>query len=897
MNCDRVLSGQDFPEESCSEPANDSEAQPEHYRCLCQQASNPIKAMEERCRTLLNSATLMMWSSASDGLCNFFNQSWLTFTGRTLEQELGEGWLEGVHPEDKEYCLSTYQSAFDARQDFEMEYRLRRADGEYRWIRDRGAPLWEPDGSFEGYAGSCFDITEQKQAEAVLNHSNQLFRALAENAPDIITRFDRQLRHLYVNPAAQGVSGMSPQEFIGKTNRELGLPEPQVSLWETVMQRVFASGCEEVMEFEFFTPSGQKFYQARVVPEFSDSGLVEMILCVTRDITELHRVQEALLKSQEKLSLHVQQTPLAIIEWDTDLEITEWNPAAEAIFGYRKAEIIESSWQALVPLEARERVLQVFKDLLTLKQGIQCTNENLTKDGRTITCEWYNTPLIDQEGNVVGIASLAQDISQRRRVEEALRISEYRYYSLARLSPVGIYRTDAEGGCLYVNKRWCEMTGLTLGEALEDGWLCTVHPDDRERVVSEWQQAVREQRSFQSEWRLLHPNGAIAWIVTQAVTEVGDSGTVVGYVGTLTDITESKLAEAALRQQTERERLMVAIQGRIRASLNLEEILNTAVVEVRQLLECDRVVIYRLLPDKTGSITTEAVLSDYPAILGSTFPKEAISKNWYQYYCQGKLRVINELGHYDSDSKLFEQMHPFGVKAALRAPLLENNKLWGLLIAHQCTAPRFWQPFEEHLLSTLATSLSVAIQQAQLYQRLEAANQELQRQVSLDGLTQIANRRRFDEHLEYEWRRLSREQAPLALILCDIDYFKLYNDTYGHLVGDRCLQEVAQAINSAVKRPADLVARYGGEEFAVILPHTKAHGAIFVAEKIRTLVRRLHIAHAHSPAKEITLSLGITVTVPSPKSSLEQLITTSDQALYEAKAQGRDRLLLKPCPE
>ncbi|MDZ7993095.1 MAG: PleD family two-component system response regulator [Nostoc sp. EfeVER01] len=184
------------------------------------------------------------------------------------------------------------------------------------------------------------------------------------------------------------------------------------------------------------------------------------------------------------------------------------------------------------------------------------------------------------------------------------------------------------------------------------------------------------------------------------------------------------------------------------------------------------------------------------------------------------------------------------------------------------------------------------IQQSQLQQKLEAVNLELQRLVTIDGLTQIANRRRFEEYFSQEWHRLKREQRPLSLILCDVDFFKLYNDTYGHRVGDRCLQKIAQAIKDIIKRPGDLVARYGGEEFAVILPNTDIDGAIHVAKKICHTVRTLAIPHQNSQVSSyVTISVGFTTEIPQPDSDLEEMIAAADRALYKAKAAGRDRFV------
>jgi diguanylate cyclase (GGDEF)-like protein len=219
---------------------------------------------------------------------------------------------------------------------------------------------------------------------------------------------------------------------------------------------------------------------------------------------------------------------------------------------------------------------------------------------------------------------------------------------------------------------------------------------------------------------------------------------------------------------------------------------------------------------------------------------------------------------------------------------------------------------QEIVLARITTHLtiqklrySLQVQNAQLQQEiqqrqraesaLQEANQELQRLATLDGLTQVANRRRFDECLSLAWRISVREQVPLSLMLCDVDFFKHYNDTRGHQAGDECLQQIAQTMRRVVKRPADLVARYGGEEFAVILPNTSGEGACQVAEAIRSAVRRLAIAHPKSPISAcVTLSVGVSSTIPDQGGSPESLIATADRALYQAKESGRDRVVFSP---
>lgn len=209
------------------------------------------------------------------------------------------------------------------------------------------------------------------------------------------------------------------------------------------------------------------------------------------------------------------------------------------------------------------------------------------------------------------------------------------------------------------------------------------------------------------------------------------------------------------------------------------------------------------------------------------------------------------------------------------------------------------KPFQlEELLARVNTHLTLYKLQRELQdeiaerKQIEAALRkttlELQRLAVLDELTQVANRRRFDQYLRLQWEEAAQE--PLSLLLCDVDAFKLYNDHYGHPAGDRCLQQVAQAISRAVGHVRDLVARYGGEEFAVILPGTPIQGALRVAETIQKEIGSLRLPHAYSPASNvITLSIGVACATPLTTEAFV-LLDTADTALYQAKHQGRNRV-------
>jgi len=181
--------------------------------------------------------------------------------------------------------------------------------------------------------------------------------------------------------------------------------------------------------------------------------------------------------------------------------------------------------------------------------------------------------------------------------------------------------------------------------------------------------------------------------------------------------------------------------------------------------------------------------------------------------------------------------------------------------------------------------------------QLKDALDQMELMAATDGLTGLANRRHFDGVADEEWRRCAREHQPLSLLMLDVDYFKLFNDRYGHLVGDGCLRAIASQLAAAARRPGDLTARYGGEEFLALMPHTDRAGALRVAELVRKLVQDLAIAHDASPSPGvITVSIGVATAWPegpaTSSKNISALLAAADTALYQAKSGGRNRIVI-----
>ena len=194
------------------------------------------------------------------------------------------------------------------------------------------------------------------------------------------------------------------------------------------------------------------------------------------------------------------------------------------------------------------------------------------------------------------------------------------------------------------------------------------------------------------------------------------------------------------------------------------------------------------------------------------------------------------------------------------------------------------------LFTTLVVLLSMFTELTSLYRRTAELNLRLDAQAHVDGLTGLANRRRFDEALASECARAARADKPISLLMIDVDLFKRFNDRYGHVAGDECLKAVAGAIGQSVHRAGDLAARYGGEEFAVILPSTTLGGAMVLAERIRTSLAQLELKHAASASGAVTLSIGIAQAHYDGALNATALVERADTALYRAKQSGRDRV-------
>ncbi len=374
--------------------------------------------------------------------------------------------------------------------------------------------------------------------------------------------------------------------------------------------------------------------------------------------------------------------------------------------------------------------------------------------------------------------------------------------------------------------------------------------------------------------------------------------------GKLTGVTLIQTVQRAIERQHDEFRLsqkasMKGMLERICNFMDLEAILKTTAREIQQFLQSDRAFFYRCPLGQTDARGIQPLDEKFVrAIDFSALPEptsfEAVADTRSMHSSKVGLSALVRsyliLPIWSEESLDIEDN--LSLITADRSDYRPQQSLWGILVAYNFDRVQEWHDWEIDFLQQLTAKVTTAIGQSRLCCQLQIANQKLQKLAILDGLTGIANRRYFDLVIDQEWQRLTRGQQPLSLILCDIDYFKAYNDTYGHQQGDRCLQQVAQILRQSIKRPADLAARYGGEELALILPNTDYRGAWCVAQRVLRQLAREQIPHPKSPVSQfVTLSLGVATKIPERSHSFRNLIDVADKYLYQAKQAGRNRLV------
>ncbi|HEY9669469.1 MAG TPA: PAS domain S-box protein, partial [Coleofasciculaceae cyanobacterium] len=381
-----------------------------------------LQESESRFRKIADHSPIMIWMSAPDGAGVWFNQQWCEFTGQTQEEALGSGWLAAVHPEDAQSIETTCLQAHQRHEPVRLEYRLQRQDGEYRWVFDSAVARFDDTGAYLGYIGSIIDISDRKQAEAEVQRREREFRAVVENTPDLIIRYDHEHRHLYVNPRIERALGIPPEQFIGRTAIELGFTDATSQAWNAVLQQVFITAQDTTFEFEFPNPEGdRRSYQAYFVPELVHDGEVKTVLAVVRDVTEYKRTQEALRQSEERYRSALQAGRMMTWSWDAKTDIIVRSETACNVIGLRREALQEEGsqgWRLVHPDDLAQHQSKVQAAIDSKGSYISEYRMIRPDNGRVIWIEDRGKVNVDAAGYLISIDGTLFDISDRKQAQQ-----------------------------------------------------------------------------------------------------------------------------------------------------------------------------------------------------------------------------------------------------------------------------------------------------------------------------------------------------------------------------------------------------------------------------------------------------------------------------------------------
>jgi len=660
--------------------------------------------------------------------------------------------------------------------------------------------------------------------------------------------------------------------------------------------------------FELDLPMGRRRVVQRSLVLAADGAAPTLAepayyVSILQDVTEVAGVDTALgpslmapmkqllQESQQKYRTLFEILPAGVAITDAQGHLLEVNQASEAILGLGAETQTERtyddpSWQLLKP-DGSPLPADAYASVRALRENRPIVNQEmgfLRPDGQV---RWLQVSAAPIPLDAYGVAITYTDITSHKQAEMALAQQEQKFRTLAEHSPDCILRCDRQGHILYANPVCSQQLDLSLCNITS----CLPVP---------WQahvQAVFASGQPQAlESRLSCPDSPDRLFDCRLVPEFnGDQ--VVSVLVVARDITALKQLQQDQQRQVEREQLLSTITQSLRASLALPDLLHIAVTEVRRLLGADRALICRFAHDWSGTMVAESVESPWPSVLGTPLCDPCVTADLVATYRQGRINRIDDIATLDLAECYVDLLASLQIRANLAVPIITPDGLWGLLCLNQCASPREWQAWEVGLVQRLCDQLALAIHQGALMEQLQAANRQLQQWATTDSLTQLANRRAIEAHLQQEWQRLVRQQRPLTVVLADIDWFKQYNDTYGHPAGDSCLRAVADILGQVVHRGGDLVGRYGGEEFVLVLPNTDATGAIRIVEAIQTALVQRAISHPISAHHQrLTLSFGIAWGIPQTWATPQALIDVADQALYAAKQGGRNRYIHRHWP-
>jgi PAS domain S-box-containing protein len=724
-----------------------------------------LQASEARFRSIFEQSPLGIVITNSEGQLLKLNPQVCQITGYSEAERLGGHYLDHVHPDDRPAAAALFHQVLQGTQpQSTVENRYLTKAGAVIWLEVTRAVIRDSQGQPSALVGMVQDITARKRLELSLQCSEAKLNHVLNTVMAAICSFrvypDGTWEYSYYSPGFEVLLGYTPEDLTAHKHlwRSRVVAADREAVIQSLYDRILQGECTVSYEYRAYHRDGRlQWIAATLTSYWNAAEQCWMVTTVDTDIGDRKRLEaerqqtQAQLQAQKDFLQQVMDSvPSGIFVKDAALRIQVSNQTmAEDLYGLPITTLLgRRSIEVDSPnIDPVQRAAFHQEDLEVIQTG-----KTLVKQDRFVRpngqVHWYQTtlkPFLDAQGQPQGMIGNAVEITDRKEAELALQESETRFRHLTENVPGMIYRyrlrlegNDLVGDCSYVSPRCQEILGITVDELIENVGTVwhLIHPEDAAGLQAAMITCLREQLpTFRAEYRIIMPNGQTKWLQDSAQATFLSTEAML-WDGLIEDISDRKAVELALHQRMEREQILGEITRRIRDSLDLSQILETAVTEVRQIFQADRALIFRLSPSGIGVVIQESVLPAYPTTAAMHFPDECFPPDCYAHYAQGLPRIVPDITQDEWTDCLQAFLQSVGVQSKLVAPIVQQDEhdqpvVWGLLILHACADLRQWQPAEAEFLQQISDQLAIAIRQSELYHQLQNTNHHLARATRL----------------------------------------------------------------------------------------------------------------------------------------------------------------------
>ncbi|MDZ8136154.1 MAG: PAS domain S-box protein [Nostoc sp. DedQUE04] len=536
------------------------------------QAQQKLRESEAWFRTLADNISQFAWITDEHGSIEWYNQRWFDYTGTTLAEMQGWGWQQVHHPDRVDGVVKKISHCFETGEIWEDTFPLRGRDGQYRWFLSRAIPIRDEQGRVLRWFGTNTDITEQKQTEVALQTSEQILRQLTNMVPGAVYKYQRlpdgSNNLIFMSEGIVDLYEYTPEELLKDVQIvwDIIFPEDIEKIGASIDRSAATLEAWE-MEFRIRTPSGiLKWISGHSIPTQEEDGSIIWFGILT-DISDRKQAELALQASKQRYLNLAELSPVGIFHTDPSGDYKYVNSRWCQLAGLSFKEAMDMGWKRALHPEDRDWVFLNWQRATQSQIPFLMECRFQRPDGKVHWLICLAIAETDKAGKITGYIGTITDITERKFSEQALQESEQRYRDLAEAMPQMVWLSDVTGAVYYLNRRWYDYTGQSEAEAMGFGAAAVVHPDERDRTLQEWAQAIATGSLFESEYRVRDRQGLYHWFLARGIPIQNQSREITGWVGTVTDIDDFKRAQLA-RKQAE-----LALQA---SEARLNDVLNSA---------------------------------------------------------------------------------------------------------------------------------------------------------------------------------------------------------------------------------------------------------------------------------------------------------------------------------